>query len=257
MGNAMEEIGHATEDAPREIPVLRKLLIFALLSVTFIAIGTYPPLRAHLRPEALDRTIEGLGWTGPLLLLFLGALTPLLMLPRWPLAVVSGLVYGVFWGTCLANTASLAGAWLQYVLARSTLAHMAARLLSGNRWRHLLESQEDVFLLLFLFRAFPLSNFVATNLLCGTLRIPARTYLAASALGMIPSTVLYAAWGKLALKPTGGFVFLALTSLAFIVLGTVLARRFLMRANKRAAQNPKNSIDPLPKCAPGESPLKM
>ena len=215
----------------REVPVLRKLLIFVLFSVVFIAIGTYPPIRAHLRPEELDKTVEGLGWYGPVLLVLLGTLSPLLMLPRWPLAVVSGLVYGVFWGACLANTASLAGAWLQYLLARSTLAHMAARLLSGNRWRHLLESQKDIFLFLFLFRAFPLSNFVATNLLCGTLRIPARTYLAASALGMIPSTVLYAAWGKLALKPTGGFMFLAFLTLLFIVLGTVFARRFLVRAN--------------------------
>lgn len=227
-----EAEGGMREEA-REIPIFRKLLIFALLSVIFIAIGTYPPLRAHLRPEELNRTIEDLGWFGPVLLVLLGALSPLLMLPRWPLAVVSGLVYGVFWGTCLANTASLVGAWLQYLLARSTLAHMAARLLSGNRWRHLLERRKDLFLILFLFRAFPLSNFVVTNLLCGTLRIPARTYLAASALGMIPSTVLYAAWGKLALKPSGGFVFLAFFTLVLIVLGTLLARRFLTRANRR------------------------
>ncbi len=215
----------------REIPVLRKLLVFALLSVAFIAIGTYPPLRSHLRPEELDRTIEGLGWLGPVLLLLLGAFSPLLMLPRWPIAVVSGMVYGVFWGTCLANTASLVGAGLQYWMARSLLAHVATRWIAGNRWRHLLESQKDVFLFLFLFRAFPLSNFVATNLLCGSLRIPARTYLVASALGMIPSTLLYAAWGKLAMKPSGGFMFLAFFTLAFIVLGTVFARRFLTRAN--------------------------
>lgn len=237
MINTEPDEGKAAET--REVPVLRKLLVFVLLSVGFIAIGSYPPLRAHLRPEELDRTIEGLGWLGPLLLLVLGAISPLLMLPRWPLAVVSGLAYGVFWGSCLANTASLVGAWLQYLMARSTLAHMATRLISGNRWRHLLESQKHVFLFLFLFRAFPLSNFVVTNLMCGSLRVPLRTYLAASALGMIPSTVLYAAWGKLTLKPSGGFVFLAFFTLAFIVLGTVLARRFLLRANRRDASEPK------------------
>lgn len=235
MKDSEAETGGDTRDGTREVPVIRRLLIFALLSLAFIAIGTYPPLRAHLRPEELRCTIEGLGWFGPVLLVLLGLLSPLLMLPRWPLAVVSGLVYGVFWGSCLANTASLAGAWLQYLLARSTLAHMAGRLLAGNRWRHLLERQRDVFLILFIFRAFPLSNFVATNLLCGTLRVPIRTYLAASALGMVPSTILYAAWGKLTLKPSGGFIFLAFVSLAFIVLGTVFARRFLARVNTRDA----------------------
>lgn len=225
----MDEKSLTTSDGLREIPVLRKLLVFVLLSVLFISVGTYPPLRAHLRPEELDRTIEGMGLLGPALLVLLGAFSPLLMVPRWPIAVVAGMVYGVFWGTCLANTASLVGAGLQYWLARSTLAHLAARWLAGNRWRHLLESQKNVFLFLFLFRAFPLSNFVATNLLCGSLRIPARTYLLASALGMIPSTLLYAAWGKLAMKPSGGFMFLAFFTLAFIVLGTVFARRFLTR----------------------------
>ena len=235
MTNPVVEAEDATKAEMQEVPVLRKLLFFALFSVAFVAIGTYPPLRAHLRPEELDKTIESLGWFGPVLLMILGALSPLLMLPRWPLAVVSGLAYGVFWGSCLANTASLVGAWLQYLLASSTLAHFATRLLAGNRWRHLLERQKDVFLFLFLFRAFPLSNFVVTNLLCGTLRIPARTYLAASALGMIPSTILYAAWGKLAMRPSGGFMFLAFFTLLFIALGTVLARRFLMRANREDA----------------------
>ena len=226
----MEVNGQGKFDEAREVPVLRKLLVFVLLSVVFVAIGTYPPLRAHLRPEALDRTIEGLGWLGPVLLALIGALSPLLMLPRWPVAVVSGMVYGVFWGTCLANTASLVGAWLQYGMSRWMLAHMAARWLAGNRWRHLLESQKGVFLFLFLFRTFPLSNFVATNLLCGSLRIPARTYLLASLFGMIPSTILYASWGALALEPSGGFMFLAFFSLAFIVLGTLFAKRFLTRA---------------------------
>ncbi|MEI7901130.1 MAG: VTT domain-containing protein [bacterium] len=245
MTDAVTEAESDTGGATREVPVFGKLLVFVLLSIAFIAIGTYPPLRAHLRPDELDKTIEGMGWLGPVLLVLIGAFSPLLLLPRWPLAVVSGLVYGVFWGSCLANSASLLGAWLQYLLARSTLAHMAARLLSGNRWRHLLESHKHTFLFLFLFRAFPLSNFVVTNVLCGTLRIPVRTYLAASALGMIPSTILYAAWGKLALKPSGGFFFLAFFTLAFIVLGTVFARRFLTRAHTRNASSPKAGTRPL------------
>lgn len=214
------------------VPVLKKLLAFALLSAAFLALGAYPPLRAQLQPEALDRTIEGMGFLGFFLLFALGALTPLLLLPRWPIAVVSGMVYGVFWGTCLANAASLVGAGLQYWMARSTLAHLARRWLAESRWRHLLANTKNAFAVLFLVRAFPLSNFVATNLLCGTLRIPLRTYLLASALGMTPSTVLYAAWGKLVLKPSGGFLFIVFFTLAFIVLGTVYARRFLTRADE-------------------------
>jgi uncharacterized membrane protein YdjX (TVP38/TMEM64 family) len=233
INDAREDQEHEEAEAARQVPVLKKLLVFALLTAAFLALGTYPPLHAQLQPETLDKPIEGLGWLGAFLLFLLGALTPLLMLPRWPIAVVSGMVYGVFWGACLANTASLVGAGLQYWMAHSTLSHLARRWLAKSRWRHLLENPKNAFSVLFLVRAFPLSNFVATNLLCGTLRIPLRTYLLASALGMIPSTVLYAAWGKLVMKPSGGFLFLVFVTLAFIVLGTVYARRFLARADQR------------------------
>lgn len=229
----MDEERHQENGAgARKAPVLRKLLAFALLSVAFLALGTYPPLRAQLKPEALDHTIGGMGWLGVAALFALGAVTPLMMLPRWPIAIVSGMVYGVFWGTFLANTASLAGAALQYWMAHSTLSLLACRWLPKSRWQRLLENPRNAFSALLLIRAFPISNFVATNLLCGTLRIPARTYLSASFLGMIPSTVLYAAWGKLVLKPSCGFRFLVFFALAFIVLGTVYARRFLTRADE-------------------------
>ncbi len=217
------------------VSIAKKLAVFALLSAVFIAVGTYPPLRDFLRPEALDRTVESMGWMGALLLIALGILTPLLMLPRWPIAVVSGMVYGVLWGTLLANTSSFIGATLQYWLARSTLAHLASRWLTGSRarWRRLLESREHAFSVLFLVRVFPLSNFIATNLLCGTIRMSFRTYLAASLLGMIPSTVLYAAWGKFMVKPSGGFMFLVFATLALLVCGTLYARRFLARASSQ------------------------
>jgi len=231
----MKQNNLETSGESENASIAKKLAVFALLSLAFIAIGTYPPLRAHLRPEALDSTLEGMGWYGPLLLFAIGAFSPLLMLPRWPIAVVSGLVYGVFWGTCLANTASLIGAGLQYWLSRSTLAHAAKRWLTGNRWQHLLESQKHVFSVLFLIRAFPLSNFVATNLLCGTLRIPSSTFFLSTALGMIPSTILYASWGKLTLKPSGGFMSLAFFTLVFIVLGTLFTLRFLARTNASKA----------------------
>lgn len=228
----MDEQRNEKPEESSPVPVFKKLLAFAFLTVAFIALGTYPPLRAQLRPETLDKTIEGMGWLGVVLLFALGAITPLLMLPRWPIAVVSGMVYGVFWGSCLANTASLVGAGLQYWLAHSTLFHLAQRWLAKSRWRHLLENPRNAFSVVFLVRAFPLSNFVATNLVCGTLRIPLGTYLLASLFGMIPSTVLYAAWGKLVMKPSGGFLFLVFFTLAFIVLGTVFARRFLTRADE-------------------------
>lgn len=204
----------------------RKLALFVLLSLGFAALGFCTPLRQFCHPEALQQAARAAGWWAPALLLAVGALAPLILLPRWPLAVVCGLLYGVVWGSLLANVASLLGAWLQYRFAHVSLGAAAGRVVSP-RWRTQLADPRRVFVALVALRAFPLSNFVATNLLAGSLRIPWRTYLAASFFGMLPSTILYAAWGKVVRQPSRGFTLLVGGSLLLLTAGAWLIQRWL------------------------------
>ncbi len=208
-----------------------------------------PQTRAWFSVERIEALSQQLGAWGPALILALGAFTPLIFLPRWPLAVVSGMLYGVWIGTLLANVASLLGAALHYALARSLLGPLGARLLRRRRTAEpVVIPRDHAFLALFFLRAFPLSNFVATNLLAGSLRIPSRTYLVASFLGMIPSSLMYAAWGKLVKQPSAGFYTVAALSLAFILVGTVLAQRKFLPWLRRL-----RGRDPAPR-SPGDSP---
>ncbi|MDD5704611.1 MAG: VTT domain-containing protein [Kiritimatiellae bacterium] len=203
-----------------------KLAGFMLISLLLAGVGLFTPLRHMLALDALRTQAARAGWWGPAIVLVLGALSPLLFMPRWPVACVCGLLYGVCWGSLLANSAALAGAWLQFRLARGTLSHAAERWLPRQgRWRALLEDPHRVFLGLFVLRAFPLSNFVATNLLAGTLRLPSGTYLAASFFGMIPSTIMYAAWGKLVREPNPAFHLVIAGMLALLVVSAWLMRR--------------------------------
>lgn len=204
---------------------VKRLLTFFILSGLFLLLSLATPVREWFRVERIEQVAEALGWFGPLLIVALGVVTPLFFMPRWPIAVVSGLVYGAAWGTVLANVASTLGAMLHYLLARSMLAPAARRMLAHSRWIGAEIPPQKAFLALFFLRAFPLSNFVATNLLAGALRIRWTTYLAASFLGMIPSTLMYAAWGKVLKKPTAAFYVVALLSLLFIAAGTIVARR--------------------------------
>jgi len=203
--------------------------VFLLVAVVGIVVSHVTPLREHLTTDAMTETARKLGPWGPLVVIGIGVVMPLLFLPRWPLAMVCGMVYGVFAGTVLANVASSVGAWVQFVMARHLLAPAAERVRRRSFMSRFRISSDRVFAVLVLIRAFPLSNFVATNLLAGSLRVRHGTFLAGSFLGMIPSTLLYASWGKLLKKPSPGFYALAIGLVVVITAATFLFQRRVLR----------------------------
>ena len=216
----------------------RRVIPFAVLSLLFVALGLLPAVRAHLHAEVLSADAKRLGPWMPLAIALFAIVSPLAFIPRWPVAFLCGLIYGVGWGSLLANVVSTLGAWLHFRLARHAFKRATARLPVAARWRAALADRKTSFLALFLLRAFPLSNFTATNLLAGALGLPSRVYLAATFLGMIPSTLLYACWGKLTRKPNPSFFALLAGLFVFIVVGTWLARRLLPKAEGPALGGP-------------------
>ena len=105
------------------------LFAFLLFAVAAVLLSRFTPLGEWLTMEKVRRTAEGLGVWGPLVIAAVGIFSPLLFLPRWPVAFVSGLLYGIFWGTALATTASTLGAWLHFLQARTLLSGYSAALL--------------------------------------------------------------------------------------------------------------------------------
>lgn len=211
-----------------------KLVVFILLSAAFGGVGALTPLRHVWNSGGCAAWVRGLGVWGPLAILAAGALAPLALLPRWPLAVGCGMLYGLAWGGLLANAASTLGAWLQFFLARRALGPAATRLLArrGRRFAGMRPRQAAA--LLVALRVFPLSSFVATNLLAASINLSSRLYVLATFAGMIPSTLMYGAWGRLALHPTAGALWM--TAGLLLLLGSVawLARGRLMSADSPA-----------------------
>ena len=216
-------------DSPREgaLGALRRLGVFLFVAVTGLAIGRITGAGAYLNVDAIAGLAGQLGPRGPLYIVLAGLLTPLLFLPRWPIAFLAGLLYGVGWGTALAVAASAGGAWLHFLLSRTLLAPLSDRLRRRYGVAHLAIPRDKQFMVLFVLRAFPLSSFVMTNLLAGALKLSRSRYMLATVLGMIPSTLLYAAWGKLMKKPEPHFYALAVLALVLVVAGSVVAQRFL------------------------------
>lgn len=207
---------------------IRGVVTFVLFATVGLAVAILTPIGDHLTVDSIRDLADELGYLGPTVLVGAGIVSPILFLPRWPIAFVGGLLYGIVGGTVLATFASTLGALLHYALAGSLLATAARRVLARFRLSRTALTPYRFFLAIFFLRAFPLSNFVATNLLAGALRAPLLPYATASFLGMIPSSIMYASWGKLLKKPSTSFYIVAVASAVFIALGTLLARRWLL-----------------------------
>ena len=207
--------------------VVAKLAAFLGVAAAALIASHFTHLGDYFSEEKLRQVAQSLGAWGPVVIVALGVLTPLAFLPRWPLAFLGGMLYGLVWGTLLSTFASTLGAWLHYALSRSLLAPTTERLKKKYRLERLHVPHEKEFMFIFLLRAFPLSSFVLTNLIAGALKMRTARYVAASFLGMLPSSLMYAAAGKLMKKPDATFYYAAAGIVVVFVAGAWLAQKFV------------------------------
>jgi uncharacterized membrane protein YdjX (TVP38/TMEM64 family) len=176
----------------------------------------------------LQRWILGLGVWGIAIFagVFIGA--TLVLAPDWPLAVVAGMVYGV-WAIPVVLAAAIIAA---------SLAFLAARYLARERVRTLLVKRrkftavdhavaEEGWKIVVLLRLSPLVPFNVQNYLFGITGIPFSHYVAATSAGIIPGTALFVYLGALG-NASGGpleWVFFGIGLLATALVAILIARK--------------------------------
>jgi uncharacterized membrane protein YdjX (TVP38/TMEM64 family) len=219
---------------------MRGLVVFLAFAVAALVVSVFTPAGDYLTKERISSLVSSVGVWGPLVILLIGLAGPFVFMPRWPLAWASGLLYGIFWGTLLADVASTLGSLIHYYLARTTLAPAAQKVLKKFGLHEGQLNAKRKFYLCFFLRVFPLGSYVGNNLLGGALRLPLRTYLTVAFIGMIPSTVMYASWGKLMKERTSSHSLTAGLSVVFILLLCVIAhKKFVPWLKKIRAEGPE------------------
>jgi uncharacterized membrane protein YdjX (TVP38/TMEM64 family) len=201
---------------PAGIP---SLLLFLALAGVVVAVAHIPVVQKHLNVKSISHWVEHLGIWGPVGILGLSLLFPFMLLPRWPLVFVAGALYGIVGGSIVGCVAGTIGALFHYLVA-SRMFRTA-----GHRVRerfHLPEHMDNrkAWILIFTLRAFPLSNYGLTNMLAGALGMRWGPFSSATFIGMIPSTIMYAAWGKLLKKPSPGYYALAISLVVLLSIGS-------------------------------------
>lgn len=178
----------------------RSVLKILGVTVALAVLCRLPGVDRFLHPAVLQEWARSLGGLGVVAMVAVAACVPMAMFPRWPFAVMFGVAYGLPAGSALAMLAGVVGAALHYKFARLLMTRKEIEACERQAWFRALQDAPRPFMVIVAVRLFPLSNFGVTNLICGVLRIPFWTYLGASCVGMLPSTIVYVLAGHGALN---------------------------------------------------------
>src|SRR5579863_2556529 len=141
--------------------------------------------------------IEVLSWGvwGPIAYIVLYAVGPSFLVPGAVMTIAAGLAFGALWGAVWSLVGANLGALIAFAAGRF-LGKSFVQGFIGERFRHLMDRlvRNGFYVILYL-RIVPVIPYNALNLLAGASPIAFRDYFWASAIGMIPGTILFAFLG--------------------------------------------------------------
>ncbi|MEW6246486.1 MAG: TVP38/TMEM64 family protein [Nitrospirota bacterium] len=151
------------------------------------------------------------------------------------LTLAGGFLFGSVLGTVLVNIAATTGATLAFLAARYLLRDWVEQKF-GDRLGPIQEGfSKNAFSYLMTLRLIPLFPFFLVNMVSGLTRMSVSTYVAATAIGIIPGSFVYAYAGRQlgtinSLKEIASpNVLLAFTLLGLLALAPILYRKFAGR----------------------------
>ncbi len=161
----------------------------ALLLTGLAAAGL--ALRSGVGRGALDAPAR----LGPAGFVAAGAVACALGVPRQVVAYAAGLGFGMWAGGALALAAQILGCAADFFWVRLVARDWAARRMRGRLARLDAALAKHPFSATFTIRLLPIGSNVALNLLAGVSGVAAAPFLAASALGYVPQTVVFGLLG--------------------------------------------------------------
>ena len=179
----------------------RSLAKLAVLAAGLVAGGfLLRALGAAPGTDWVDAYVRDDGLRGEVVFILAAALATGVGVPRQSVAFLGGYAFGTVAGTGLALLAQLLGCGFGFLWARAVGRAWAERRLNGRfgpRLRPLVETlRHNPFSSALALRLLPVGNNLALNLLAGLSGIALWPFLAASALGYLPQTIIFALLGK-------------------------------------------------------------
>ena len=203
------------------------LLAGGMMAVAF----ALPLLGASSAQATLEHMVAQGGLRGPAMFLLLATALTAIGLPRQVPAFVAGYAFGPWYGAAIALVSQIMAASADFIWARALGQDFVRRRLAAplRKVDGMLAAQP--FIATLTLRLMPVGSNILLNLAAGLSSVRALPFLAASAIGFIPQTLVFALIGQ-GSGPSHlhilllGFVMFALSA----ILGVFLLRNARVRA---------------------------
>jgi uncharacterized membrane protein YdjX (TVP38/TMEM64 family) len=188
---------------------------------------------ASLAPDMLSEWLSSQGSVGPLLLVMLMIIAVVVgPIPTLPVSATAGLAFGVLTGTAIAASGALIGAMAAFWIARFLGREVICKRFPDNPVFARGGSQRFLTITIFLTRLIPVFSFALISYAAGVTAIHAWRFAAATLIGMLPMTIVFAGLGNtFTLHP----VWTVLTGLAILVVMVWLPWSISRHPNSRLA----------------------
>lgn len=236
----------AQNDKRLHVTWLRGLLVLTAIAALGLALFL-SPLRRYLDPVsalAQLRALSGSPWAIPLYVLAY-AILDVLFIPTQFLSIAAVLMWGWAAGGTIELFSATFGAILPWLIARTAMREwVVERLRTHDRIAELLD--REGFTLLLVLRVIPIIPYTALNYVAGFSSIRPLHYVAATFLGMIPSTFIFAyfvdAVAQGVMRPREVVVRAAVAGVLFVAL--VVGTRLAAPRLRRRVSSPANTTSP-------------
>ena len=219
-----------------------KWIVILLVVIGLSILAKVLPVRNWI--ASLIDWVQELGPVGVIVFILAYALATVLFLPGWIFTVSAGLIYGVVRGTLIALTGATIGAALAFLVARYFVRENVKQFAEKNSRFKAIDDAIGIngWKIIGLLRLSPLIPFNFSNYFYGITSVSFGAYVAISAIGMLPGTLLYAYLGAIGKAGvTSGasshsmwqYVFLGIGLIATIAV-TILVSRIARNALKKS-----------------------
>ncbi len=186
---------------------LKKYWKWIALALVLIALSTataFLPVKDWVK--AFSDWVQKMGALGVVVFIAVYAIATVCFLPGWIFTVAAGLVYGIAGGTAVALSGAIIGCSLAFLCGRYLVRQRIESATKGNKKFKAIDEAigKQGWKIVGLLRLSPLIPFNLSNYFYGVTAVKFWPYFLASAVGMLPGTLLYAYLGAAGKAGLGG-----------------------------------------------------
>jgi uncharacterized membrane protein YdjX (TVP38/TMEM64 family) len=176
---------------------MKKIILSLIIGMSLTGFVYYAEIMASL--VAFEKQSMEMPITASFILIALKTISAALGLPGTPLTLLSGSLFGKFFGTVIALIGNTLGAALAFLLSRYVFRDYVEKNILP-RYPKMKEYDDKLhrkgFATVVALRVIPLFPFNALNFLFGVTSVPFKQYIIGSFVGMIPGTFIFVYFGE-------------------------------------------------------------